>query len=259
MSTVIRTATVPVIETFGPTIQGEGALAGLPTLFARFGGCDYRCSWCDSMFAVEPAQVRENAVKLTADEVFHELEALSAGRGMWVTLSGGNPALLHLGPLVERQQESDYLVAVETQGSVWRDWLAPVDHLTVSPKPPSSGMATERHGKQTARFLATAEAALPAASRSLKIVVFDVADLAWARSLICEADPDWQTFLSVGTDPVTEWGVDWARRYSDSEVRRTVGERYRWLCEQTASDPAFTHTRVLPQLHVVAWGHTRAV
>lgn len=38
--------TFPVIECFGPTIQGEGALAGLPTLFVRFGGCDFRCSWC---------------------------------------------------------------------------------------------------------------------------------------------------------------------------------------------------------------------
>jgi 7-carboxy-7-deazaguanine synthase len=34
-----KTRTFPVIEIFGPTIQGEGALAGLPTMFVRFGGC----------------------------------------------------------------------------------------------------------------------------------------------------------------------------------------------------------------------------
>ena len=52
---------LPVVEVFGPTIQGEGELAGVPTAFVRFGGCDYRCSWCDSLFAVLPEDVRDGA------------------------------------------------------------------------------------------------------------------------------------------------------------------------------------------------------
>ena len=44
-----------IAEIFGPTIQGEGALIGLPTVFVRTGGCDYRCSWCDSLHAVSSA------------------------------------------------------------------------------------------------------------------------------------------------------------------------------------------------------------
>lgn len=39
---------IRISEIFGPTIQGEGALIGEPTVFVRTGGCDYRCSWCDS-------------------------------------------------------------------------------------------------------------------------------------------------------------------------------------------------------------------
>ena len=57
----VEVETFPVIEIFGPTIQGEGAEAGLPTHFVRLGGCDYRCSWCDTMYAVDPATVRANA------------------------------------------------------------------------------------------------------------------------------------------------------------------------------------------------------
>ncbi len=34
-----------IAEVFGPTIQGEGALIGEPTVFVRTGGCDYRCAW----------------------------------------------------------------------------------------------------------------------------------------------------------------------------------------------------------------------
>ncbi len=41
---------IPVMEIFGPTIQGEGMVIGQKTMFVRTGGCDYSCSWCDSRF-----------------------------------------------------------------------------------------------------------------------------------------------------------------------------------------------------------------
>lgn len=39
---------IPVLEIFGPTIQGEGMVIGQKTMFVRTAGCDYSCSWCDS-------------------------------------------------------------------------------------------------------------------------------------------------------------------------------------------------------------------
>ena len=72
--------TFPVIEIFGPTIQGEGAEAGLPTHFVRFGGCDYRCSWCDTMYAVDPAVVRATAERLSGDAIVARARRRSAGR-----------------------------------------------------------------------------------------------------------------------------------------------------------------------------------
>ena len=48
-----------VVEVFGPTVQGEGPYAGRVCHFLRLGGCDYRCSWCDTPYAVDPAQVRK--------------------------------------------------------------------------------------------------------------------------------------------------------------------------------------------------------
>lgn len=41
---------IPVLEIFGPTIQGEGMVIGQKTMFVRTAGCDYSCSWCDSAF-----------------------------------------------------------------------------------------------------------------------------------------------------------------------------------------------------------------
>jgi 7-carboxy-7-deazaguanine synthase len=47
-------SSILISEIFGPTIQGEGSLVGRPTVFVRTGGCDYRCDWCDTLYAVLP-------------------------------------------------------------------------------------------------------------------------------------------------------------------------------------------------------------
>jgi len=133
---------IRVAEIFGPTIQGEGALIGLPTIFVRTGGCDYRCSWCDSLHAVDAAY-RDSWAPMAASEVMAEVERLSGGQPMMVTLSGGNPAIQPLGPLIRQGRAKGYRFALETQGSVARGWFADLDMLVLSPKPPSSGMEVD--------------------------------------------------------------------------------------------------------------------
>jgi 7-carboxy-7-deazaguanine synthase len=234
-----KVKTFPVIEIFGPTIQGEGAEAGLPTHFVRFGGCDYRCSWCDTMYAVDPATVRATATPLSADDIVARLDALG-GAPEWVTLSGGNPALHPVGELVDLLQMRGIRVATETQGSIWRDWLRHVDRLTISPKPPSSGMATGKNLAQLALFMEHAMDGAPDRA-ILKIVCFDETDLAWAKG-IARRWPDLPLYLSAGTPiPVPR------------DLRAAVGESYRRLCERVAEDADLARARVLPQLHVIAW------
>lgn len=245
--------TFPVIEVFGPTIQGEGALAGITTHFVRFGGCDYLCEWCDSLYAVLPQQVKANSEKLTGPEIIERLG--EHVWGAWVTLSGGNPALLTLDDLIRDLHTNGWRVAVETQGSRWRDWLGEVDCLTVSPKAPSSNMATPEHDQETFDFMTRATEATEGKPRArvLKIVAFDDTDYEWAKAFII-AHPDWRPFLSAGTDPPLD-----GEEYGTTLER--IGDRYRWLCEKVSRDPEMTeHTVcVLPQLHVIAWGHARAV
>jgi len=91
---------IRVSEIFGPTIQGEGALIGLPTVFVRTGGCDYRCAWCDSLHAVD-AEFRHEWTPMQAGEIMAEVARLSGGRPLLVTLSGGNPAIQPLAPLID--------------------------------------------------------------------------------------------------------------------------------------------------------------
>jgi len=236
---------LPVIEIFGPTIQGEGPQAGRPAFFVRFGGCDYRCSWCDTMHAVDPVQIREHAEHIKPHEIAGRLRALGPGPRL-VVLSGGNPALLDLAGLVDLLHQDGLEVAVETQGSVWRDWLSKVDQLVLSPKPPSSGMVSPTHAGQLARFIA--ELADSRVHWDVKVAIFDEHDLDWAETLQAMV-PGMPLFLTAGSDVGLR----------EQETIRRLRDRYQWLCEAAACRPAFADARVLVQLHVLAWGTIRGV
>ena len=135
--------TLRIAEIFGPTVQGEGALIGEPTVFIRAGGCDYRCSWCDSLHAVD-SRHRHDWAAMSADQVWQRVRDLSGGRRLTVSISGGNPAIQDFGPVIALGRAEGYRFACETQGSIARDWFADLDVLTLSPKPPSARCGSAR-------------------------------------------------------------------------------------------------------------------
>src|SRR5262249_17228736 len=83
---------IRISEIFGPTIQGEGPLIGRPTVFVRTGGCDYRCSWCDTLYAVLP-EYRDEWTPMTPRAIMARVNELAGGEPVLISLSGGNPAL----------------------------------------------------------------------------------------------------------------------------------------------------------------------
>ncbi len=236
---------IRISEIFGPTIQGEGALIGEPTVFVRTGGCDYRCAWCDSLHAVD-AEYRATWSPMPPAEVMAEVARLSGGRPLMVTLSGGNPAIQPLGPLIEMGKSKGYRFAMETQGSVARDWFASLDMLVLSPKPPSSGMAVD-----WAVFEDCVTAAMSAPT-VLKIVIFDETDYLWARDVAARY-PALPLYLQPGnhTPPPPK---------DDSAVvdQDGIDARMRWLVDRVIGDGWFA-AKVLPQLHVMLWGNKRGV
>ena len=238
-------ATIRVSEIFGPTIQGEGVLIGEPTVFVRSGGCDYRCAWCDTMHAVDP-RFREDWRPMSAEAIWREVERLSGQRPLTVSLSGGNPAIQPFGPLIQLGRAAGYGFALETQGSIARDWFTELDTLVLSPKPPSSGMATD-----WAAFEACLSAAGAGPRTVLKIVVFDEADYAFAREAAAR-HPALPVFLQPGNP------VEAARSDSDSADLPAMMARMRWLIERTLDDGWFA-PRILPQLHALVWGHRKGV
>jgi organic radical activating enzyme len=130
----VAAQSIPVQETFGPTIQGEGHWAGAVVDFIRLYGCPVGCPWCDTGYADGGAQLPRE-VRAFADLILE----LKSPR---VVISGGEP-FIHaaLPALVEAIGRTGRAVSIETSGAFWQpvpDWawvtLSPKEH--VSPRHP---------------------------------------------------------------------------------------------------------------------------
>jgi organic radical activating enzyme len=103
------------------TIQTEGARAGTPGYFIRLSRCNLRCAGCDTDF--------DSYLTMSVEEL---LEWIRGSRTRWVVLTGGEPSLHPLRPLLRRLREAGIKVAVETNGLLKLGHE--VDWITVSPK-----------------------------------------------------------------------------------------------------------------------------
>lgn len=235
---------IPVIEMFGPTIQGEGAVIGVKTMFVRTYGCDYRCSWCDSAFTWDGSG-KDMVRMLEPEEIMNELLALAGNNFDSVTISGGNPALLgdSMGQFVDLLHERGIQAAIETQGSRWQDWFYEIDALTISPKPPSSGMKID----WVVLDGILEKLKVPGkGAHSLKVVVFNEEDYAYAK-MVHQRFPGVQLYLQPGNDNVSEPG----------DISGRLLGRLEWLFNLVIADPDMNRVRVLPQLHALIWHNKR--
>lgn len=235
---------IPVLEIFGPTVQGEGMLAGRKTMFVRTAGCDYRCSWCDSAFTWD-GSAKDDIRLMSAGEIIVALDQLGGSGYDHVTLSGGNPALLpQLQALISQLHDAGKKIALETQGSRWQDWFKQIDHLTLSPKPPSSGMETnwQQLDEIINRLLQNKS------QFCLKVVVFDEQDLYYAKQVHARY-PQVLFYVQTGNDRLTE--------QEQEQLLPHLLARYQWLIEQVMADKELTSVFVLPQVHTWVWGNKK--
>lgn len=243
---------IPVIEIFGPVIQGEGITAGVQTHFLRTGGCDYKCAWCDTLYAVTPALVKENATSMGQAEILEVLHAKGRDSGVkMLTISGGNPAMWDLTKLCVELLGLGWKIVVETQGSLWQPWFIHCSVVTVSPKPPSSKMVTDFtrldviiHKLKEARK-----------ETCLKIVVFDDADYDYAKEVFKRYGriPTWK-YMQPGTDQGLQNDGPHVAKIAESILNKTA-----WIMEKVLNDPEMSDVRVMPQLHSLVFGYARGV
>lgn len=236
------------MEIFGPVIQGEGIMAGQQTIFIRFGGCDYRCSWCDSLHSVLPEEVKKGRTFMTVPEICKKALELAGGKatGYSITLSGGNPAMHDLELLVRELRLIGFIIACETQGTIWPTWFEELDVLTLSPKPPSSGNETDVDDK----FLEHLLDVPGEVDVCVKIVVFTEDDFYYARDVYhALVAYDHHTFYLQPGTPTDTQGL--------TEIQGTVLERTAKIIDMLVADGSMPTARVLPQVHALIYGHER--
>lgn len=101
------------------TIQGEGPQAGRPALFIRLSGCNLRCTFCDTEF--------DGGIEMPAHILFAEAyKILQKHHGDLVVITGGEPLLQNILPLVSYLNTVGTAVSVETAGTVF---LPDMQHL----------------------------------------------------------------------------------------------------------------------------------
>jgi 7-carboxy-7-deazaguanine synthase len=119
------------------SVQGEGLLTGVPSVFVRTSGCNLRCWFCDTPYT----SWHPEGVDMSIDEIVAQVEEWDAKN---VVVTGGEPMLYaELIPLCRRLHSIGRHITIETAGTL--DLPVVCDLISISPKFASSGPATDKH------------------------------------------------------------------------------------------------------------------
>jgi len=162
-----------VMEAFY-TLQGEGVWAGHAAYFIRLGGCDVGCVWCDVKESWDAAA----HPNLTVSQIIEEAIRYPARMAV---ITGGEPVMYHLNPLITALQRVGFRCHLETSGAY--PLQGNPDWICLSPK----------------KF----KPALPfyfQVADELKIIVYNKSDLEWATQLAKQVKPDCKLLLQPEWD-----------------------------------------------------------
>ncbi|MFM1850657.1 MAG: hypothetical protein RIS54_341 [Verrucomicrobiota bacterium] len=220
------------------SLQGEGRLTGVPSVFVRTSGCNLRCNWCDTPYA----SWKPEGEKRTVAEVVAAVQAWPAARH--VVLTGGEPMLaLELPELAAALRSAGYHLTIETAGTIPPNGIA-CDLASLSPKLTNSAPDARlddawRRKHEALRWQPNVVRAwIEAYAFQLKFVVAGEADLAEVEGMLAQLSalpPDRVLLMPEGTDLAV------------------LRERAMWLPEACkARGYRYAH-----RLHVELFGHTR--
>jgi len=216
------------------SIQGEGSLVGVPSVFIRTSGCNLRCGWCDTPYTSWQPEGED----LTLDQI---LDTVKTHGARHVVVTGGEPMIApDIVALTTRLRGLGLHITVETAGTVARPVAC--DLMSISPKLSNSTPNDPRWDGQHERLRiqpATLSELMAAYEYQLKFVIEKPADLEEVRALVrgLKADRERVILMPEGTG------------------RERLRERSLWLAE-ICKEYGF---RLSPRLHVDLYGNQRGV
>jgi len=219
------------------SVQGEGILVGVPSVFVRTSGCNLRCVWCDTPYTSWHPEGTDIGIEEIVERV-----RLTGTRHTVIT--GGEPMIApHIVELSRLLKAADQHITIETAGTV--EQKVECDLMSISPKLANS----TPHEREEGRWAAQHErlryqpevlrSLMDAYAYQLKFVIASPSDLQEVHTMVreLEAEPMRVVLMPEGTR---------------AEVLR---ERSLWLTEICKSEGY----RFSPRLHIDIWGDKRGV
>ena len=217
------------------SIQGEGSLAGVPSVFVRTSGCNLRCVWCDTPYTSWNPEGEE----LPLDAIIEKVAAFQAAcQPGYAVVTGGEPMIAPgIVELTRRLRDRGMHVTVETAGTVFAEVAC--DLISVSPKlsnstPPGSFAAQHERLRIQPDILSRL---ISSFDYQLKFVIAKPEDVAEAVALTRQLGADNRKVILMPE------GVD----------TTVLRERSVWLAE-ICKQQGF---RYGPRLHVDLYGNRR--
>ena len=130
------------------SLQGEGSLVGVPSVFIRTSGCNLRCAWCDTPYASWNPEGKNRSI----DELIAEIDRHPTEH---VVLTGGEPMIAAgIRELAAELKLLGYHITIETAGTVAPEGIA-CDLASLSPKLLNSAPNAVEHAVWHKRHEAT--------------------------------------------------------------------------------------------------------
>ncbi len=121
------------------SLQGEGRLLGMPSVFIRTSGCNLRCVWCDTPYTSWRPEGREWSV----GKILREARKYPARH---VVITGGEPLLaLEIEELTQELKRNGAHVTIETAATIFKPVAC--DLISLSPKLANSTPWKREKGK----------------------------------------------------------------------------------------------------------------
>lgn len=220
------------------SIQGEGMLTGVPSVFVRTSGCNLRCVWCDTPYTSWAPEGSEMSV----EEILACVRQYPARHAV---VTGGEPMIAPgLVELTEGIRRLGLHITIETAGTVYHEGAA-CDLMSISPKLANSTPLEREGGKWAAqherlRYQPEVLRKLMAGYEyQLKFVVASPEDLPEIGKMLEETRADRSRVVLMAEGATAE----------------AIQARAAWLagiCKREGF-------RYSPRLHIDLWGNRRGV